>query len=674
MSTLQLLSGLLLNGILASLVTGLCCYLLLQVLLRLFPKGGASVTFFLCNACLLLTTLAFLRPFLREASFYAQRGLIPPALPLATSGIRSPLSTQPVYPGLSLVSGNNALSDLLTGYQHMLQEQAHLIGMVYICGLFFFLTRLIAGYYQMQRLRTQGICAPTELWKTQMTAALGTLGIGQRIGIAFSCRVTAPCIIGRAKAIVLIPLALAARLTPAQVEAVLLHELAHYKQYHYYINMIVQAMATLQFFNPFVWLLLRASTRYREYACDALARRYSRQIELAESLLIIAEQQQYTRSAFLLSLHSSRNHLLHRIQHLLFMKPVTAPSRTTLVAALVAMIIACCCYGSLRALPSKRNDANTDTLAVISRQLQADTNLNFLIVEALRDSLIRFNTPYHMAYEGGAVSIDRRLLPEPFQSKYRALIAEHNRRFEPGAKGYAWSVETDKGLSLDQVLDPSSRFRKSVFRMLTRNKSDQPVAAPVAPIGRTGNESPTPKSDNGKAIYEQMIADGLIKGHEPIHVVYQDGILTVNDQVLTGILRRKYKDLLRDNIDFAQVKPGKPAKYSYYAQSVIKPPIRNGNSLIQFPRRPEMKPYIYALPALPAGLEVSPYEVLAGSIAADDLADTSFAVHVVYTVKGIFVNDKILDAEKQARYEQLLMRSFSYGRPRQEKEILDITF
>jgi beta-lactamase regulating signal transducer with metallopeptidase domain len=675
MSVLQLFAGLLLDGILASLITGLVCYFLLQASRRLFPQCNAAAIFFLCNFCLLLTTIAFLRPFAGQLFNHNPQILLESPLTAAAQGVQimqPPASYAADRTGANSGGSGNFFADCRAAvWQH-----ANLIGAIYICGLTFFLARLIAGCLHMRRLRLRGLSAPNKLWQAQMDAVLGNLNMGHRVLLRFSSLVTAPCIIGRAKAIILIPIALATRLTPAQAEAVLLHELAHHRQYHYYINIAVQAMTALQFFNPFTWLLLRAGNRYREYACDALAGSYSRQVELAESLVIIAEQHSAARSLLVLSLHSAKSQLFHRIQNLLLMKPSTVPSRVSLIVGAIAMIVACCCYGSLRALPSAKSEAQPDTLAVISRQLQADTNMNFLIVEALRDSLLPFNTPYRIEYRPGSILINGTEAPEPHQSKYLALIREYKRRAGPDESRYTWSIETDWGLTLDQVLNPASKFRKSVFRPLefgSRRTATPalPTAGPSAPAKPQASVS---RSGANNELYETMIADGLIRRYEPIHVVYEDGTLAVNNQPLKASLRRKYKALLKDDMDFAGATAGKPAKYSVYAEGVMAPPIRNGNSLIQFPRQRQMKPYIYANPSLPSGLVLSPYDLLSGPIAADKLADTSYVVHVVYTAKGIFINDKIVEDAQYDKYEQLLNEGFGYSRPRLEDDKLDITF
>jgi beta-lactamase regulating signal transducer with metallopeptidase domain len=58
---------------------------------------------------------------------------------------------------------------------------------------------------------------------------------------------------------------------PAQVEAILLHELAHIQRSDYLVNFLQTLLETLFFFNPAVWWLSSLIRAEREHCCDDLA-------------------------------------------------------------------------------------------------------------------------------------------------------------------------------------------------------------------------------------------------------------------------------------------------------------------------------------------------------------------------------------------------------------------
>ena len=55
-----------------------------------------------------------------------------------------------------------------------------------------------------------------------------------------------------------------------QLEAILLHELAHIRRKDYLTNLVMITLRTLFFFNPFVGRLIRAMQEEREQACDEM--------------------------------------------------------------------------------------------------------------------------------------------------------------------------------------------------------------------------------------------------------------------------------------------------------------------------------------------------------------------------------------------------------------------
>jgi GWxTD domain-containing protein len=64
------------------------------------------------------------------------------------------------------------------------------------------------------------------------------------------------------------PAGLLAGLTPAQIEAILLHELAHVRRHDYLVNLAQRAVEALLFYHPAVWWVSRVIRIEREHCCD----------------------------------------------------------------------------------------------------------------------------------------------------------------------------------------------------------------------------------------------------------------------------------------------------------------------------------------------------------------------------------------------------------------------
>jgi bla regulator protein blaR1 len=67
------------------------------------------------------------------------------------------------------------------------------------------------------------------------------------------------------------PLSVLTNFSPAQVEAILRHELAHIRRNDYIVNMLQSIAEIIFFFNPSVWWISSLIRDEREHCCDDLA-------------------------------------------------------------------------------------------------------------------------------------------------------------------------------------------------------------------------------------------------------------------------------------------------------------------------------------------------------------------------------------------------------------------
>jgi GWxTD domain-containing protein len=67
------------------------------------------------------------------------------------------------------------------------------------------------------------------------------------------------------------PVGLLTGLPAAQIESILLHELAHIRRYDYLVNMLQTSVESLLFYHPVVWWISGVIRTEREHRCDDLA-------------------------------------------------------------------------------------------------------------------------------------------------------------------------------------------------------------------------------------------------------------------------------------------------------------------------------------------------------------------------------------------------------------------
>ncbi|MBX2893507.1 MAG: M48 family metalloprotease [Saprospiraceae bacterium] len=188
---------------------------------------------------------------------------------------------------------------------------------VWLLGFGFFLLRLAVGLWQVGYLRESGIPL-SGIWEEKM-AVLGTqLGISRPVRLLESALVHAPIAIGWLKPAVLLPIGLVNRLSPAEVEAVLAHELAHIARRDWLFNLVQAFIETLFYYHPAVWWMSQIIRHERENCCDdaALAATGDR-FAFAKALVQVQEMAKPAPALALSMNGKSRPLLLERVRRIL---------------------------------------------------------------------------------------------------------------------------------------------------------------------------------------------------------------------------------------------------------------------------------------------------------------------------------------------------------------------
>lgn len=194
------------------------------------------------------------------------------------------------------------------------------ISFIYLLILTYQFSKLLFGYRITQRLRKNNLKkmpAANRIFIQQITALLS---LKKNVNIYLSSSIQCPLTIGFFKPIILVPLAAINHLTKEQMEAVLLHEMAHIKRYDYLVNLIQSFIEKVFFFNIFSRMIHDIIEHERENACDdfVLQFRYNA-FHYAEALLKLGRLQ--TSNAFVMAAAGKKESvLLLRIKRLVHHK------------------------------------------------------------------------------------------------------------------------------------------------------------------------------------------------------------------------------------------------------------------------------------------------------------------------------------------------------------------
>ncbi|MBK6995146.1 MAG: M48 family metalloprotease [Lewinellaceae bacterium] len=178
-------------------------------------------------------------------------------------------------PSAFLSEGTTANLNLWESAQSWLEANAAQIGWAWLVCAGLLWLRLIGGWWLAQRLRQRDVSPATESFQNLCTYWAKRLKLNPKIQLLESPHISEPLTLGFWKPVVMFPLGMLLQLTPAQLEALLLHELAHIRRHDYLVNLFQLALEVCFFYHPLFWLLSREARSRREFCCDELVLRHT---------------------------------------------------------------------------------------------------------------------------------------------------------------------------------------------------------------------------------------------------------------------------------------------------------------------------------------------------------------------------------------------------------------
>ena len=215
---------------------------------------------------------------------------------------------------ISSVFINTAGNDQLNSW---LNKTLPIASVIYLVLLVLPVLHFVRNYRYVQTIRNYGLAKADVQWKIFIKKVAAQLGIKKPVHIWISEFVSSPVTIGYLKPVILIPLAAINHLTPKQIEAVLLHELSHIKRYDYLVNLIINFIQTILYYNPFVKAFVKTIEREREKSCDEMVMQFQYDSHEYATALLILEKNNRVSRPFVIAASGKKNDLLHRIELIL---------------------------------------------------------------------------------------------------------------------------------------------------------------------------------------------------------------------------------------------------------------------------------------------------------------------------------------------------------------------
>ena len=218
----------------------------------------------------------------------------------------------------------------------------------WMAGVAIFHLRSLASWMAARRLRRTGVCLAPDHWWERLDRLRARVRLSRPVTLLESCLAEVPVVVGYVRPAILMPVGLLAGLPVGQVEAILLHELAHIRRYDYLVNLLQSAVEGFLFYHPAVWWISGLMRAERENCCDDLVvATHGDAHEYAAALATLEQNRWSAREA---APAATGGNLMQRIRRLLNRPEAPHRALTPVFSAVILTITAAVV---LTAWPSK---------------------------------------------------------------------------------------------------------------------------------------------------------------------------------------------------------------------------------------------------------------------------------------------------------------------------------
>ncbi|MCP9752889.1 M56 family metallopeptidase [Ferruginibacter sp. HRS2-29] len=272
-------------------------------------KKSAAVRYNLLTSALVLFMVTISITFCLQAG----KAFTEVSVPLTAIGEPSITSATNTIIAVPAVTGHSSFMDLATGF---FNRYATAIVFIWFLVISVRLAQMMAGLYSIQQIKKRKVSSVGSFWSLRVQQLSAQLGIKQKVGFLQSGIVKVPMVAGFLKPVIFFPLGALASLSPADVEAILLHELAHIRRKDYLINMLQHVVEILFFFNPAVlWVSALIKTE-RENCCDDIALSFTSNKRDYINALVSFQEFDEAQPRYATALTGKKDHLLQRVKRI----------------------------------------------------------------------------------------------------------------------------------------------------------------------------------------------------------------------------------------------------------------------------------------------------------------------------------------------------------------------
>lgn len=299
-------------------------------------------------------------------------------------------------------------TDSLFSYLNQHHNTIVLVWFLIICAKSI---QLLVGLIGVRRLKHTKVNQVTVDWYNRLQQLAHSLEIKKRIELLESGLAKVPMVIGALKPVILMPIGLLAALSIEEVEAILVHELAHIKRRDYLVNLLQSLMEIVFFFNPAVLWISQLIKAERENCCDdmVLSQR-SNKVSYIRAL-ISCEEYQAAVPAYAMSFAGDKATLMSRVKRMVSNRNHTLNLFEKTVLA-VCLVVSGLCISAFGQKAQREYIADTVSKVIdnIQYQIQKPKETERLIKET--DKLKEQTEQLNKDEDNRALAIVEKNLPD----------------------------------------------------------------------------------------------------------------------------------------------------------------------------------------------------------------------------------------------------------------------
>lgn len=223
------------------------------------------------------------------------------------------------------------------------------LAVAWAMGASVFFLRIVAGVLQIRGLRKRSTPVELSSLDAGVRKQLQEHGLRRKL-VAYSSReVRVPLAIGFLHPAIILPSWTLKGLSAAELNSVVVHEVAHIRRWDDWTNLAQKFVAALFFFHPAVWWIENRLELEREMACDdVVLSEDSNPREYANCLVSLAEKSFSRRLGLAQAAVMRVRHIAQRITRILDTNRCHGTTMATPVLAVVGVTSALCFFASPR--------------------------------------------------------------------------------------------------------------------------------------------------------------------------------------------------------------------------------------------------------------------------------------------------------------------------------------